>query len=358
MTEVLRWFVFALGVSMAGGTLLSFSRHPHWFIRGWDFPRVHIAVLAALSGGLYLLFFYSEQWYEWVLLLCVAGCIGWQAYKVFPYTPLARRRVKNRPPSADGTSFRLFISNVLMQNRQFDLLLRVVREADPDLILLVEVNQEWLSQLGPLQETHPHTVYQPQDNMYGMALFSRPKLINPRIRFRVQDDIPSVETDVELPCGARFRLHGLHPRPPEPLRDQDATPRDAELVLVGREIAEDGDRPTLVAGDLNDVAWSATTELFLRLSGLLDPRMGRGLYATFHARIPLFRFPLDHVFHSNVFTLIALRRMPYVGSDHFPVLIELHYEPQAKAEQPETEEEPGDEQDAEEKLERAKESEQ
>ena len=25
-------------------------------------------------------------------------------------------------------------------------------------------------------------------------------------------------------------MHGLHPRPPEPIRDQDSTPRDAELV--------------------------------------------------------------------------------------------------------------------------------
>ena len=354
MTEVLRWFVFTLGLSMAGGTLLSFSRHPHWFIRGWDFPRVHIAALAAIAGALYLLFFFSGRWYEWAWLSSVVGCSAWQSYKVFPYTPLAPRRVKSCLESADGASFRLFISNVLMQNRRFDQFLRVVREADPDVILVVEVNQEWLAQLRPLEETHPYVARRPQENMYGMALFSRLKLLDPQIRFRVQDDVPSVQADVELPCGAAFRLHGLHPRPPEPLREQDATPRDAELVLVGREIAED-DRPTVVAGDLNDVAWSATTELFLRLSGLLDPRMGRGLYPTFHAGIPLLRLPLDHVFHSNCFTLIGLRRLPHVGSDHFPVLIDLHYDPDA--EQPETEEEPGDEQDAQEKLERARKSE-
>jgi hypothetical protein len=59
------------------------------------------------------------------------------------------------------------------------------------------------------------------------------------------------------------------PPAPEPLRDQDSTPHDGELVVVGRAVADAGDRPTVVAGDLTDVAWSRITELFLKLSRLL-----------------------------------------------------------------------------------------
>ena len=122
----------------------------------------------------------------------------------------------------------------------------------------------------------------------------------------------------------------MHPRPPEPIRDQDSTPRDAELVIVGKAIRETGPRPTVVAGDLNDVAWSETSELFLRLSGLLDPRMGRGFYNSYNADHWLMRYPLDHVFHSNHFRLIELQRLPHIGSDHFPMLVELSYEPEAE----------------------------
>ena len=49
----------------------------------------------------------------------------------------------------------------------------------------------------------------------------------------------------------------------------------------------------------------------------------------------MFRFPLDHVFHSSHFKLVELRRLEHVGSDHFPVLVELSYEPEAQAEQSE-----------------------
>lgn len=87
-----------------------------------------------------------------------------------------------------------------------------------------------------------------------------------------------------------------------------------------------------MVGDLNDVSWSYTTRLFQKISGLLDPRIGRGIYSTFHARYPLFRYPLDHAFHSAHFKLLDLKVLPYVGSDHFPVYLELQYEPDAEAE--------------------------
>jgi hypothetical protein len=135
----------------------------------------------------------------------------------------------------------------------------------------------------------------------------------------------------------------VHPRPPRPAEDTEE--RDAELLIVGRE-AKAGRLPAIVAGDLNDVAWSHTTRLFQRISSLLDPRIGRGLYSTFHARIPFLRWPLDHLFSDPAFTLVELRRLRYFGSDHFPVLVELAYEPERAHQAPTPRPEPGDRMEA------------
>ncbi|MCA9777978.1 MAG: hypothetical protein KC800_14715, partial [Candidatus Eremiobacteraeota bacterium] len=50
--------------------------------------------------------------------------------------------------------------------------------------------------------------------------------------------------------------------------------------------------------------------------------------------IPLLRFPLDHIFFSSHFRLAQLKVMPYIGSDHFPILANLSLEDSAPVFQP------------------------
>lgn len=85
--------------------------------------------------------------------------------------------------------------------------------------------------------------------------------------------------------------------------------------------------PSIVLGDLNDVAWSPTTLNFMRSGNLLDPRRGRGFYNTYPARWPGLRYPLDYVFSTKHFSVGTMRVLPQFGSDHLPLVAELFAEP-------------------------------
>jgi endonuclease/exonuclease/phosphatase (EEP) superfamily protein YafD len=169
------------------------------------------------------------------------------------------------------------------------------------------------------------------------------------VRFLIQDDVPSIRAGIKLDEGMEVEIHCLHPRPPVPHETGQSTERDAELIVVGKE-SKGKPWPIVVMGDLNDVAWSRTNYLFQRISGLLDPRVGRGLYNSFHARYFFLRFPLDHFFHSTHFRLVQLKRLAYFGSDHFPMFIRLSYEPEVQHQQEAPETELADEVDAAEKI--------
>jgi len=200
-------------------------------------------------------------------------------------------------------------------------------------VLLLETDHYWENQMKSLVKDYPHRVLEPKDNTYGMLLYSRLPLSDMTVKYLVEQDIPSIHAWVHLPSGVKVRLYGLHPRPPVPSENPRSTEKDAELVMVGKEAAT-LNAPVIVAGDLNDVAWSYTTALFQRLSRLLDPRKGRGFFNTFSANNPLVRIPLDHVFVSSHFKLISIQRLGHIGSDHFPIYLRLQYENGNQYEQP------------------------
>ncbi len=230
--------------------------------------------------------------------------------------------------AADGAKpcLRLLTANVLTPNRQAQRFLELVGENAPDLVITLESDAWWQAQLDTLERDFPHSVKVPQDNLYGMHLYSRLPLADTEVAFLVEKGVPSIHTSVQLSDSVRLRLHVLHPAPPSPTENEESTERDAELVVVAQSVAGESG-PVVVTGDLNDVAWSATTRLFRKISGLLDPRVGRGMFNTFHADYPLLRWPLDHLFHSEHFTVSELRRLPAFGSDHFALLVELCYQP-------------------------------
>ena len=319
LVAILGVVVWAVSLALVAVTALPLVRRPWWWVRVWDYPRLQIAVglgvvaaaqAALLPGGGAVT----------ALRVATGLCLAWQLIRILPYTRLHPKQVAplRRPDPAETVT--LLIANVLQRNRRSDLLMRLIRETDPDIVLTLETDAWWEGQLRPLLASRPHAVCHALSNTYGMHLFSRLPLVGARVRERVTKGVPSITAQVRLRSGRLVDLHCLHPEPPQ--IGNDVAERDAELLLVAREVAG-STRPTIVCGDMNDVAWSDTTRLFQRLSGLRDPRVGRGLFPTFHADYWFARWPLDHVFHDSRFRVGRLAVLPYFGSDHFAILISL-----------------------------------
>lgn len=335
--RMLGWLVMGLGGMAIVVTLLPLIPSNEVWIRIWDFPRIQIAaVLAMTLLACPLVFSLTRS--SLSVMAVAAAALAWQLYGIWPYTPVHPIQAKAASVCDDASRIRLLISNVLIENRNSGSLLDLVEEMDPDIVLLVETDVWWDAQLAPLKQIYPHVVAYPLENSYGIHLFSRFPLADPKVRFLVENDVPSIKTGLALPSGARINFYGIHPKPPP---HQDTEERDAELLLVGKEVREEA-APAIVAGDMNDVAWSSTSVLLQEISGLLDPRIGRGLYATFNANWRLLRWPLDQVFFEKSFLLREIAVLRDIGSDHFPFYVELCHHPASANIQEEPEAEPSD----------------
>lgn len=339
-----------LCVVMVAATALALIETDEWWIRVLDFPRLQIAVVLILA----LLVCLWVRPNGIVALTAVsAAAFLWQLWMIVPYTPAWPKQMAGAASCPHTHRVRILMANVLQDNRNSTRLLQLVETADPDLILLTEIDEWWAGEMASLGSTYRESILEPRSNTFGMGLYSRLRLTNGQVRYILEDHVPSILTQVTLTGGTEFTLWSVHPAPPRPGDDTDE--RDAELLIVAKEAAESSG-PTVIAGDLNDVAWSSTTSLFQQISGLLDPRIGRGLYSTFNANWPLMKWPLDHLFASEEWTLGGFGRLGHFGSDHYPILVELCHEPQAAAKQGADPPEGKDFKDANEHIDEGKES--
>ena len=310
-----------LAIWLSGWSLI---RRDEWWFRGADFPRLQILFvgLVALAG----LLFINAEWtsVRELLLLGVIAAVAYQLKMVLPYTPVWKKQVLHVRQDQLNVEqqISLLVANVLTPNHKYHLLLEQINRLQPDVVLTLETDQVWQEALKPIEADYPYRVAVPQDNLYGMHLYSRLPLADTEVKFILSDETPSIHATIRLRSGLNVQLYCLHPKPPSPTEAKDSTLRDAELLIVGDQI-KDIDESCIVMGDLNDVAWSRTTRLFQRISGLLDPRVGRYFMNTFHADYPLLRWSLDHIFHSTDFGLVEMKRLPHIGSDHFPIYVVL-----------------------------------
>ena len=316
-------------------SLIPLVRNDYWAFRVFEYPRFQKLIACAVLLLVLCFFLYRDPSLDiYIISALLLANTFYLFYQIYPFTYLSKKELLRIGAELPDNTIALMTGNVFQYNREAKAYLENVFNADPDILLLLETDSWWDSETSELAEKYPYSVKAPQENTYGMLLYSKIELLDYEVKFLVEDDIPSIHTLAVLPCGQKVQLYCVHPTPPVPQENPRSTERDKELLLVADK-AKGNVYPVIVMGDLNDVAWSYTTSLFCKISGLLDPRKGRGFFNTFHAKSRFLRFPLDHVFCSTDFKLVTIKKLDAAGSDHFPMYVKLQYEKVASLEQEE-----------------------
>lgn len=310
---------------MLASVLSVFRNTPSNYLKMLDFPRLQFFIASLLTLPLFVLLTQRWRWYDYALVVGLLGGMVINGFYLVHYTPLYPERVPAAAVDhASNDQVSLYLANVLMDNREAKPLLDQIDQKDADFVVLMEVDNWWLEQLASVREAYPYHQERPNEVAYGMALYSKFPLENLKINDLNNEKVPSFETTVTLNNGREILLHTVHPVPPTDFKrfPDNQGQQEVALLRIGEKVQSSA-LPNLVVGDLNDVVWGFTDLLTGTDNLLYDVRVGRGSYHSFNADRWYMRWPLDHVFVTKEFSLNALERMDYIGSDHFPIYVEL-----------------------------------
>lgn len=314
------WLFYAFAALFLLVSILPLFRLKHWVFRVWEFGYIQLTFLqiAVLFLGIFAVEEKNVMFYSVSIL--TLGFVLYHLFLLIPFTPFYKLiQKKNRFPGSRSEQISVIAVNVFQKNESYGKLLKLIAEQDPELLLTIETDQKWQDKLDVLDKAYPYSVKVPLQNTYGMHLYSKLELKNAEVNYYVSDDIPSIRATVVTHDGWEFLFYGIHPPPPSPTEEDTSKERDGEMMSVAKKIRNEGNDYVVVIGDFNNVAWAASSRRFRKISGLIDPRFGRGLVSTFHAKYPFMRIPIDLMFHGERILVKEFKRLNAIDSDHFPL---------------------------------------
>ena len=209
--------------------------------------------------------------------------------------------------------------NGYWQNWNGAALIAYVEQTDPDILVIQEADRRWQPNLLLIGARFPYAVPEDWDKARDVVMFSRFPMIRSARRFANGRGFDHQSADLEI-AGQTVTLVGVHT--PSPGRADQAARRNRSLAEIAR-FAASTDHPMIVAGDFNSTVWSPHFADMIAASGLDDTADGRGWHPTWPSWLPAAGIQIDHILISEEFEVQAFTRGPEVGSDHFPLTVDL-----------------------------------
>ncbi len=324
--KILIGILYTVAVLVALFSILSIFRNtPSRYLKMLDFPRIQLFITSLICLVVLIVLTKHRKWYNYVMMSLLALGLLINGNYLYSYTPFSSVTVPNSPPSIETDKMiSILLINVKMKNRNSKKLMEQIENKDPDVILAMEVNKWWDKKLSKIEKEYPYHKEVINDVAYGMALYSKYSFEDITVDNLNNDKIPYIEGLLRVKDNRLVTVHCVHPVPPthyEDLPDNEGNEEKAMKMLGSR--VEKADYPSIVIGDFNDVVWSKVDELTHTDNLLFDVRTGRGFYNSYNADNILMRWPLDHIYVTKEFSLKTIERLDYMGSDHYPMYVEL-----------------------------------
>ena len=221
------------------------------------------------------------------------------------------------PASSNTANLKIMQVNVQMNAEDTAPLVEHIRETNPDIVSLVEVDQRWVDELTAQLE-YPHVEVQPRSDFLGLALLSR----HPIRSYEVGDLSPGIpaSTAVIKVDKRPITLSTVHVLPPV-TADWARSQREA-LETLAKERSKHGPR-WVVCGDFNATPWSRAFRTFASQAGLSPVSTGNWFSGTWPASIPFTGLAIDHCLLASGLQAGVAEVGPALSGDHRPISVSI-----------------------------------
>lgn len=301
-------------VALAGLSLASFAGQWVWWLDVLANFRAQFAVALVVLGLALLV----SRWKKVAIgVLLVAGV------NLYFVAPLYLGSPGQSDPSAPG--LRILSFNLLSDNQSYAEVIDFIETNDADLVFLHEASRPWEAAMTSSGLNYEVLKARSDDLIFGTLILARDEVEAVSFGFGVGE--PRAVSLTYHPDDWPVDVEILSTHPLAPTTAERAALRDAQLKFAATW-ADGREGHYLVVGDLNATPWSWPFRRLVAAGNLKNSQRGFGLQPTFSTMSnAAFRVPIDHLLHSELVRIRDRRLGPALGSDHFPLIVDVEYVP-------------------------------
>jgi endonuclease/exonuclease/phosphatase (EEP) superfamily protein YafD len=307
----------ALGVGGAAAAFgLGLLGREHWAADLLSHFRVQYVLALLFASAFFLV---RRRWFLLLPTLALAAYAGWPVGEyLLPHSGSVGH---------DKWQLRVMSLNVEASNDRADLVKAAVEQANPDVVFLPEATAAWADALAPLRTRYRYDTGDGAQGAFSLLLLSRLPLRHAQVIQLSADGWPAIialicpsEAADEKDC---IGFVGIHQ--PPPMSAGLAATRNGVFRALPDAIAKVSPGPIIVAGDFNCTPWSPFFVDLLAATGLRDSALGFGIWPTWNSSLLPLGLKIDHVLVADGVAVRNHQVGGEVGSDHFPVVVDLAY---------------------------------